>query len=208
MRAMANDRRPVTVQSFSHHMFTEGSLLIGLVVACEVGFWLCLLGGLVCRYVLRLPRLSSVLLWCVPLIDLVLLGVTILDLRSGTTATLAHGLAAAYVGFTVAFGPLVVAWADARFAFRYCDGPRPTPPPPSGWPAVRYELRLWARCVVAVAITDALLFLMATIAADPARTRALEAWYYLPVGTVVIWFALGPLWSVAAVAWSRVIRRA
>lgn len=189
-------------------MFTEGSLLLGLVVACEVGFWLCLLAGLVCRYVLRLPRLSTALLWCVPLIDLVLLGVTILDLRSGTTATLAHGLAAAYVGFTVAFGPVVVRWADARFAYRFSGGPRPAPPPAEGWPAVRYEFRLWARSLVAVAITDALLFLMTALTADPSRTRALEAWYYLPVGTVVIWFVLGPLWSLAAVTWRRVIRRA
>ena len=40
----------------------------------------------------------------VPLLDLVLLAATVLDLRAGSTATFVHGLAAAYIGFSVAFG--------------------------------------------------------------------------------------------------------
>lgn len=33
-------------------------MLIGIIVACEVGFWVILLAGLVARYLLRLPRLG------------------------------------------------------------------------------------------------------------------------------------------------------
>jgi hypothetical protein len=40
-----------------------------------------------------------------------LIAFTILDLRSGTTAGFAHGLVAAYIGFTIGFGALVVRWA-------------------------------------------------------------------------------------------------
>jgi hypothetical protein len=78
--------------------------LIALIVVCEVGFW-CLLGaGLVARYVLRLRRTSAVLLAGAPVLDLLLLVASVLDLRSGSTAGVAHGLAAVYIGFSVAFG--------------------------------------------------------------------------------------------------------
>lgn len=82
----------------------NSSALLVLIISCEVGFWVLLISGLCARYLLNWNRLSSVLLVSVPLVDLVLLGATVIDLRSGTTATIAHGLVAAYIGFAVAFG--------------------------------------------------------------------------------------------------------
>ena len=121
-------------------MPSEPYLLYVLIVACEIGFWVILLLGLACRYLLRRDRLSRALLLGLPLIDALLLAFTAIDLRNGTTATFAHGLAAAYVGFTVAFGAMAVKWADAHFAHRFAAGPAPSEPPARGWPAVRYEL--------------------------------------------------------------------
>ena len=106
--------------------------------------------SLATRYLLRREALSRLLLFSLPLIDLVLLAVTAFDLKTGTTADFAHGLAAAYVGFTVAFGGIAVSWADRHFAHRFMGAPVPAKAPVKGWPGLRYELILWVRCLVAV----------------------------------------------------------
>jgi hypothetical protein len=95
-------------------MSGESYVLYALIVGCEVAFWLVLLAALAVRYLLRRDALSRWLLLALPAIDLLLLAFTALDLRAGTTATFAHGLAAAYVGFTVAFGPIAIQWADGK----------------------------------------------------------------------------------------------
>ena len=69
-------------------------MIYAVIVACEVGFWLVLTAGLGARYVLRRPRLGAVLLMTVPVVDLVLLVATVMDLRGGGTASPAHALAA------------------------------------------------------------------------------------------------------------------
>lgn len=132
----------------------------------------------------------------VPLIDLALLAFTVLDLRSGTNATFAHGLATAYVGFTVAFGPMFIRWADERFAHRFGGGPRPSEPPSRGWASVRYELTLWARCLLAVCIIHFLLFAVIGFVDQSSQTQALEIWYRIPLATAFFWFIFGPLWQL------------
>ncbi|SHN74824.1 hypothetical protein SAMN05660350_02252 [Geodermatophilus obscurus] len=90
------------------------AVLITVIVACEVGSC-CLLGaGLVARYVMRLSRTSAALLANAPVLDLVLLIASVMDLRSGSTAGVSHGLAAAYIGFSVAFGSTTLRRADQR----------------------------------------------------------------------------------------------
>jgi hypothetical protein len=172
------------------------SFLLGLIVACEVGFWLLLFSGLFARYGLRRKAVSSVLLFCVPLIDVVLLVATVVDLRRGAEATFAHGLAAAYIGFTIAFGGIAVHWADARFAFRFVGGPSPRSAPTHGLDLLVYEAKLWFRCVLAAVITICLVYLAIRIVGEPERTRDVELWLTMPFWTVVIWFIFGPLWSV------------
>jgi hypothetical protein len=88
--------------------------------------------GLVVRYVMRLPRTSAVLLAGAPVLDLVLLIASVMDLRAGSTAGAAHGLAAAYIGLSVGFGSTTLRWADQRFAHRFADGPPPQRPPRYG----------------------------------------------------------------------------
>ena len=79
--------------------------LIVLIVVCEVGFWCFLAAGLIARYVFRLRRISAVLLAGAPVLDLVLLIASVLDLRSGSAAGAAHGLAASYIGFSGGSAP-------------------------------------------------------------------------------------------------------
>jgi hypothetical protein len=183
-------------------MLSDSYLLYVLIVACEVGFWVVLLLALAVRYLLRKDALSRALLICLPLIDLLLLAFTATDLRRGATATFAHGLAAAYVGFTVAFGGIAVKWADAHFAHRFASGPVPTKAPSRGWEAVRYELKLWGRCIVACFITMLLVESLVRFVGHSDGTEPLLVWQKHAFGCIVLWFFFGPVWSLAT-AWRR-----
>jgi hypothetical protein len=172
------------------------SHLYWLIVGCEIGFWLALLAALATRYLLNRERLSRTLLLALPLLDFMLLVFTVLDLRAGAAATFAHGLAAAYVGFTIAFGPVAVVWADQRFAHHFAGGPKPTGPPNQRWPAVRHELGLWVRCIVAAIITMALLAAMIAFIDNDPQTEALREWFRVAIGMVIFWFVFGPVWTL------------
>jgi hypothetical protein len=180
----------------------ESYLLYALIVACEVGFWVVLLLALAVRYLIGKEQLSRALLVCLPLIDLLLLLFTATDLRRGTTATFAHGLAAAYVGFTVAFGGMAVKWADAHFAHRFAAGPSPTKAPSCGWELVRFDVKLWGRCIVACLITMALVEALVHFVGNSEATQALLAWHKHAFGCIVLWFFFGPAWSLAT-TWRR-----
>lgn len=155
-----------------------------------------LFSGLAARYVLQWGRISWGLLLCVPLIDLALLAFTVMDRNNGASATFAHGLATAYVGFTVAFGPTTVRWADQRFAHRFSGGPPPSKPPSHGWAGVLYEVRLWGLCILATCIIYILLVVMISFVDRPDKTEALSIWFRIPLGTIFFWFVFGPLWSL------------
>ncbi|MER7456353.1 hypothetical protein [Micromonospora sp. NPDC126480] len=170
-------------------------MLIGLIVACEVAFWVVLVAGLVARYPLRRPRLGAGLLVCVPLVDLVLLVATTVDLRRGATAEVAHGLAAAYLGFSVAFGHSMVRWADQRFAHRFAGGPPPVKPPRHGWARARYEWGQWFRGLLGWAIACGLLAAAIVWVGDADRTRELTVWIGRLSLAMVIWLVAFPVWE-------------
>lgn len=173
----------------------EGTLY-ALIAICEVGFWVVLIAGLLFRYLLPRPRVSKLLLVSVPLIDVALLVFTVLDLRNGSTATFAHGLAIAYIGFTVAFGPMLINWADQHFAHKFGGGPPPSKPPAHGWASVQYELKLWVRCLLAVSITYLLLLAVIAFIDQANRTQALEDWFQSLIGVLFFWLLFGPLWQL------------
>lgn len=178
-------------------MATSTTVLYVLIVACEAAFWIVLVASLAVRYLWRRERLSRGMLLTLPLIDVLLLLFATLDLRAGATATLAHGLAAVYVGFTVMFGSLAVRWADARFAHRFASGPVPPRAPTAGWALVRYDLELWARSIGAWVIALALIGAVIVLLDDATRTEPLQVWYQIALGSVFFWFLFGPLWSLA-----------
>ena len=165
-------------------------------MGCEVAFWLLLLLGLCARYLLRRERLSRTLLLALPGVDLLLLAFTTADLVNGAPPTFAHGLATAYVGFTIAFGSMAVRFADARFAHRFAAGAPPAKAPSRGFAAVRYELKLWLRSVVAWMITIVLLYALIAFVDNEAVTQTLSEWFRIAFGGIVLWFVFGPLWSL------------
>lgn len=174
----------------------KSAFLYWLIVGCEVAFWLLLVLALVARYVLQRHRLSRALLFALPAADLLLLVVTALDLRAGAQATFAHGLATAYVGFTIAFGSVVVRWADQRFAHRFAGGPPPVAAPAQGWLALQYELALWLRSIVAWVITLTLLLALIAYVDNEATTLQLHDWFRIAFGSIFFWFVFGPAWSL------------
>jgi hypothetical protein len=174
----------------------NSAYLYGAIIACEAAFWVVLFAALALRYVWRRIELSRMLMLALPAVDLLLLAFTAFDLRSGTTADFAHGLATAYVGFTVAFGGILVAWADRHFAHRFAGGPAPAPAPERGWPAVRYEFGLWLRSVLAWVIALALVAALIAYVGDAARTEALGQWFRFAGGGIILWFVLGPAWRL------------
>jgi hypothetical protein len=169
-------------------------MLVALIVACEVGFWVLLGAGLVARYGLRRPRLGGALLVCVPLVDLVLLAATVLHLGAGSTATFVHGLAAAYIGFSVAFGPSTIRWADQRVAHRFAGGPEPVKPPRYGAARTRYEWMEWRKAFLGWLIACGLLLAAIALIGDPTRTLELQRWTQRLTVPLVIWLVGWPIY--------------
>ncbi|MFC8517834.1 hypothetical protein [Streptomyces sp. NPDC057257] len=132
-------------------------MVVTLIIACEVAFWVLLALGLAVRYLLRWRRTSVAILLCEPLLELVLFAVTATDLRNGAEPGWEHGLAALYIGYTVAYGHYTIRWLDGHAAHRLAGGPRPPKPPRHGMARARHEGGLWLRTLLAAAVACALL---------------------------------------------------
>jgi hypothetical protein len=172
-----------------------------LVVACEVGFWVFLAAAVVTRYAFGLRRTSTVLLLCEPVLEVVLLVATVGDLLRGSEATWTHGLAALYLGFTVAFGRRTVRAVDAWVAHRFSGGPAPVRPPAHGPARVRYEWALWLRVLLAWAVACAVLGVLLLIAGGAGEAAAQQREVLLGWGaraTLVLgaWLVFGPVWEL------------
>lgn len=176
-------------------------MLVTAMVACEVGFWVLIGAGLLVRYGFGRRRLGGVLLAGAPVVDLVLLALTVADLQGGGRAQAAHGLAAVYLGFSVVFGHALVRRADERFAHRFANGPRPAAKPPSGtWPRVRLEWREFGLGVLAAGISAALLLGAIALIGDDARTAALDAWFPRLTVALGLWLVGWPVWETLRTA--------
>jgi hypothetical protein len=162
------------------------AVAIGL---CEVAFWVFLVAGLSARYLLRRPRVGLVLLLGAPAADVALLGLTAGDLHRGAPATQAHALAAAYLGFSVAFGHDVIAAAD-RWAARRVGG-RPAEVSRPRTPAERAarEWREFAKAALAWAITVATLLALTALAGGPSEAEPLLGYVVTVSIVLVVWFA-------------------
>lgn len=167
------------------------SFLLFVIAGCEIAFWVFLVAGLFARYALRLRRLGGVLLVCVPLVDLVLVVVSLLDLLRGGAPGLTHSLAAVYLGVSVAFGPEIVRRTDAWFAHWFGAGPRPRRP--EGRQRVRHEWRMWGRFVAATAISAVVAAAMSLAAGAEADTDVLWNIPSRMVLATVIWLVGWPL---------------
>ena len=171
-------------------------LIASLIVACEVGLWVLIGLGLSLRYLLRMRRTSTVVLAGIPLLDVVLVVATAADLHRGAEPGLVHGLAAIYLGTSVAFGPAIVRWADVRFAHRFAGGPAPAPKPAKGTPERSRQLWTeWYRVVLAAAIASATLLGVGLLFAEPGQAQALYGWIGRCWAITGLWLIFGPLWD-------------
>jgi hypothetical protein len=147
-----------------------------MIIACEVAFWVLLAAGLAFRYALRMPRTGLALLLCEPLLEIVLLAVTAIDLRNGAEPDWRHGLAAVYIGFTVGLGHSTVKWADARVAHRFSGGPPPVRPPRYGTARAVHEWRVAGRWILAALVAMALLQGAVWYVGGEGETGSLREW--------------------------------
>lgn len=172
-------------------------MILAAIIACEIGFWVILLGGLAARYIARKPRLGAILLLLVPVIDLLLLCFVAIDLLGGATASWEHGVAAIYLGLSIAFGRRMVAWADVRFAHRFDGGPAPEKPT-----GRQYTVLCWqnvGRTLIMVAIAAAVLGGLILLVADASRTAALTDFFRI-LGII---FAVDFLWALSYTIWPK-----
>ncbi|MFS0694595.1 hypothetical protein [Streptomyces nitrosporeus] len=151
-------------------------MLVALIVFCEVAFWVLLAAGLSLRYLARKPRLGAAVLLCEPLLEVILLVVTAIDLKNGAEPDWKHGLAAVYIGFTVGLGHSVIKWADVRFAHRFAGGPPPVRPPKYGMARAAHEWRTAARWILASVTALALLQAAAWYVGGDGDTASLRMW--------------------------------
>lgn len=168
------------------------------IVASEVGFWVMLALGLAARYILRWKRASIILLACVPLLDVVLLIAVIVDLLNGAEAGTIHGVAAFYLGVSLAFGPTLVRWGDVRFAHRYAGGPAPRKLPKHGAEKLKAMWAEWLKVLLAAGISCGVLLFLIFVIATPAQTEQL--WTWIPRAGLItgIWLVAGPGYELFA----------
>ncbi|AXG80309.1 hypothetical protein [Streptomyces paludis] len=173
-------------------------MIVILIIICEIGFWVLLAAGLALRYLARLPRLGGAVLLLEPLLEAVLLTVTVIDLRNGAEPDWKHGLAALYIGFTVGYGHYTIKRIDGWVAHRFAGGPPPVRPPRYGMARARYEGGLWLRTAIAATVTLVLLQLAIAYVGDASRTGPLTEWQALAVraagihGVIALTYLLWP----------------
>ncbi|MEU3687019.1 hypothetical protein [Streptomyces narbonensis] len=173
-------------------------MIVTLIVVCEVGFWVLLAAGLGARYVLRMPRLGMALLLCEPLLEILLLVVTAMDLKNGAEPAWRHSLAALYIGYTVGHGHRTVKWLDGHAAHRFGGGPPPVKAPKYGMARAHHEGRIWLGSVVMASVATALLLAAVWYVGGDGDTSKLEAsvggvWRLVGIhGLIALTYAIWP----------------
>ncbi|GAQ66369.1 hypothetical protein [Streptomyces scabiei] len=179
-------------------------MIVALIIACEVGFWVLLALALAVRYLLKRRRTSVVLLLCEPVLELVLFVVTAIDLKNGAEPSWEHGIAALYIGFTVGYGHYMIGRMDAWAAHRLGGGPRPAGPPKYGMARARHEGKLWVRTVVAAGVALTLLQLAVWYVGDDGNVDSLRSFQWLALrgagihGLVALAYTIWPKKDPAA----------
>ncbi|MEV0279186.1 hypothetical protein AB0I22_22755 [Streptomyces sp. NPDC050610] len=151
-------------------------MIVTLIVACEVAFWVLLAAGLSLRYLAKMPRAGLAVLLLEPVLELVLLAVTAFDLKNGAEPDWKHGLAAVYIGFTVGLGHQTIKWVDGHVAHRWAGAPKPVKPPKYGMARTVYEWKTAGHWILAAAVAMALLQAAIWYVGDDGGTSSLRSW--------------------------------
>jgi hypothetical protein len=145
-----------------------------MIVACEIAFWIVIILGLTARYIFKKEKLSIFFFVLTPVVDLLLLALTSYDLYQGATATVAHGVAAIYIGVSLAYGKSMITWADIRFQYYFLrTGVKPVRL--SGKEFSRNERKNLMRHYAAFLIGGSMIGLIIFLINDQSRTESLFA---------------------------------
>ncbi|WP_419997878.1 hypothetical protein [Streptomyces boninensis] len=159
-------------------------MIVTMIIICEVGFWVLLAAGLALRYLAKKPRAGAAVLLMEPLLELTLLVVTVIDLKNGAEPDWKHGLAALYIGYTVAHGHATVKWLDGVFAHRFAGAPKPRKK--YGKERAIHEWKIWLRSLGGAAVALALLQGAIWYVGDDGQTGSLESWQMTTLRTLGI----------------------
>ncbi|CUB33228.1 hypothetical protein [Bacillus amyloliquefaciens] len=144
-----------------------------LIVICEAAFWAAVIFGLAARYIFRRQKLGMFFFALIPLLDAVLFLAAAADLYRGAAATMAHAVAAIYIGVSVAFGRSMIQWADERFRYYVVkEGAKPVKR--YGLDYAKHYAKGWGRHVLAFVIGGVLLAGTVFLIQDASRTEALS----------------------------------
>lgn len=170
-----------------------GAVIAYFIIGCEIAFWIFVIAGLSVRYFLGMKRVGMGLLAATPVVDLLLLIATVIDLQRGATASLVHGIAAIYIGVSIAYGHQMIAWADRYFQFWFKGGSHPREMKRYGKDHANHERKGWLRHAVAWCIGSGFLYIMIWWIGDPERTKAfsdfVQIWGIILVIDFVISFS-------------------
>ncbi|QDP99141.1 hypothetical protein FOH38_00470 [Lysinibacillus fusiformis] len=133
--------------------------MIAWIISAEIAFWIVIIVGLICRYVFKKPKLSIFFFALTPVIDLLLVLLTAMDLKAGTPASTAHGIAAIYIGVSIAYGKTMISWADVKFQ-QWILKASIQKETLTGLAKGKHEMKLLGRHIVAYIIGAGLLYAM------------------------------------------------
>ncbi|SES98868.1 hypothetical protein SAMN05216389_10470 [Oceanobacillus limi] len=164
-----------------------------LIIACEIGFWIFVLLGLVTRYIFKKKKLGGIFLICTPIVDIILLIATVVDLKNGAIASTVHGVAAIYIGVSIAFGHRMIKWADEQFSYRLANGVKPEKKKKYGKEYAKQERDGWFRHFLSWLVGGTILAGIILFIDNPDQTaallRTLQLWSVVLVIDFVISFS-------------------
>ncbi|MFF5994897.1 hypothetical protein AAGS61_09085 [Lysinibacillus sp. KU-BSD001] len=147
--------------------------MVTWIILAEIAFWIAIIAGLIARYILKKERLSIIFFLLTPIIDFALFMLTAIDLKNGQAATAVHGIAAIYIGVSVAYGKTFIDWADEKFRIWIVKQPN-TKERLVGRAKGVHEVKLWMRHIVAYAVGGVLLWAMIQYIGQAGDTTTLQ----------------------------------
>ncbi|WP_405062524.1 2TM domain-containing protein [Kribbella sp. NBC_01505] len=151
-------------------------MLLAVIAACEIGFWVLLAAGMATRYLFRRPKAGMVLLMMVPLVDVVMLVASVVDIHRGSVPSFKHSLAAIFIGVSVAFGHQTLKWADSWAAHKFAGAPRPAKPPKGGRERAQRERAGWFRHLLAYVIGVGIMLVLGLLSGKGYDAALYPAW--------------------------------
>lgn len=176
----------------------EVNIIAWLIVVSEIGFWVVIALGLFTRYILKKKKMGLFFLALTPVIDLILLVATSVDLYHGAAATKVHGIAAVYIGISIAFGKSMIGWADTRFQY-YVMKQGSKPVKRFGIDYAKHYFKSWGQHVLAFIIGVGVLFALIYLTNDSTRTEALTG--FIKLWTLVL--GIDFLYAISNFIWPK-----